>query len=127
MNYLKLFNQHFEEFINDVHSIFPENLDVLTAKNSLLAIRKANPKLLAKVWVKCVAKPYQEQIEAGDISYFLEKDYTQDVKENSDAENIIKGINRIRNPIKEMDVSNQNKAMKYIQNLSKLAFLVMQG
>jgi hypothetical protein len=126
MNYLKLFNEHFEEFLNDVHSIFPENLDVLTAKNSLMAIRKANPKLVAKVWVKYVLIPYREQIEAGDIGFFLEKDYTQDVKENSDAENIIKGINRIRNPIKEMETSNQHKAMKYIQNLCKLASLATQ-
>ena len=30
--------------------VFPENADVLTAKNSLLMIRKANPKMIIKIW-----------------------------------------------------------------------------
>jgi hypothetical protein len=43
---LSVFNEHFAEFVNDVHSVFPDDVDILTAKNSLIAIRKANPKQL---------------------------------------------------------------------------------
>ena len=31
------------------------DIDILTAKNSLLAVRKANPKLLVRIWLKYVA------------------------------------------------------------------------
>jgi restriction endonuclease len=49
-NVLSIFNDHFVEFISDVQSVFPENVDVLTAKNSLVMIRKANPKMIIKIW-----------------------------------------------------------------------------
>ena len=48
-NILTAFNDHFVEFVNDVQSVFPEDTDILTAKNSLLAIRKANPKMIVKI------------------------------------------------------------------------------
>ena len=41
-NLLTIFNDHFVEFISDIQSVFPEDPDILAAKNSLIAIRKAN-------------------------------------------------------------------------------------
>ena len=51
-NFVTVFNDHFAEFVNDIQSVFPDDVDILTAKNALLTIRKANPKLLVKIWVK---------------------------------------------------------------------------
>ena len=51
-NLVTVFNDHFAEFVNDVQSVFPDDRDILTAKNALLAIRKANPRLLVKIWMK---------------------------------------------------------------------------
>ena len=70
-NLLTIFNDHFIEFVNDVHNVFPDDVDILTAKNALIAIRKANPKLIAKIWVKYVATPYKEQIDSNDINFFI--------------------------------------------------------
>ena len=41
-NILTAFNDHFVEFISDIQNVFPEDHDILVAKNSLLAIRKMN-------------------------------------------------------------------------------------
>ena len=49
-NILTAFNEHFIEFINDIQMVFPEDIDILTAKNALLGIRKANPKMIVKIW-----------------------------------------------------------------------------
>ena len=46
---LKTFNDHFIDFLEDVHKVFPDNSTILTAKNILTATRKANPKLLIKI------------------------------------------------------------------------------
>lgn len=125
-NLVTVFNDHFAEFVNDVQSVFPNDADILTAKNALLAIRKANPKLLVRIWIKYVYTPYKQQIEDGDINFFLTKDYTTDLARNDNADKIMESIDRLRNPVKEMSPENQAKTMKYIQNLSKLAMLVPQ-
>jgi len=125
-NLVSVFNDHFSEFVNDIQSVFPDDADILTAKNALLAIRKANPKLIVKIWVKYVYSPYKEQIEAGNINFFLTKDYSNDLAVNDNADKIMESIDRLRSPIKDMSPENQAKTMKYIQNLSKLAMLVPQ-
>lgn len=126
INLVTVFNEHFSEFVNDVQSVFPNDADILTAKNALLAIRKTNPKLLVKIWIKYVYTPYKKQIELGDINFFLIKDYSIDLATNENADKIMESIDRLRKPVKEMSEENQAKTMKYIQNLSKLALLIPQ-
>ena len=123
-NLVTVFNDHFAEFVNDIQCVFPDDPDILTAKNALLTIRKANPKLLVKIWIQYVFTPYKKQIEDGDINFFLTKDYSSDLITNDKADIIMKSIDRLRNPVKDMSPENQAKTMKYIQNLSKLAMLI---
>jgi hypothetical protein len=123
VNLLTAFNEHFSEFITDIQNVFPEDADVLTAKNSLLAIRKANPKLIVKIWHTCIVSKYRSEIESGDISFFINKDYSQDIADTNNSDKIMEGINRLREPIRQMTPENQAKTMKYIQNLTKLAML----
>jgi len=120
------FNDHFMEFVNDIHEVFPNDVDILSAKNSFSMIRKMNPKLLIKSWDSLVVGKYQSAIESGDLSFFMNKDYThdlQDVPNNPNAERITSAIDRLRTPIKSMSPDNQAKIMKYIQNLTKISNL----
>jgi len=110
INLVTVFNDHFSEFVNDVQSVFPDNVDILTAKNALLAIRKANPKLLVRIWIKYVYTPYKKQIEDGDINFFLTKDYSTDLAINDNADKIMESIDRLRKPVNEMSVENQAKS-----------------
>ena len=125
-NLVTVFNDHFSEFVNDIHGVFPDDPDILTAKNALLTIRKANPKLLVKIWIQYVFSPYKNQIENGDINFFLTKDYSNDFVSNDKADIIMKSIDRLRKPVKDMSPENQSKTMKYIQKLSKLAMMIPQ-
>ena len=125
-NLVSVFNDHFAEFVNDIQSVFPDDPDLLTAKNSLIAIRKANPKLLVKIWIKYVVAPYKDKIDIGDINFFINKDYSDDLEKNDNSDKIMESIDRLRNPIKQMSLENQAKTMKYIQNLSKLALMIPQ-
>jgi hypothetical protein len=122
-NILTAFNDHFVEFISDIQSVFPENADVLTAKNSLMMIRKANPKMIIKIWKSNIVDKYKRQIEDGDISFFVEKDYSGDLSIAEYSDKIMEGIDRLRQPIKDMAPDNRAKTMKYIQNLTKLCIL----
>ena len=122
-NILTAFNDHFIEFVSDIQSVFPEDVDLLSAKNSLLAIRKANPMMIVKIWNAFIVGKYKAEIEAGDISFFLNKDYSQDVANSQNSDKIMEAINRLRSPIQQMTSDSQLKTMKYIQNLTKLAGL----
>lgn len=125
-NILTAFNDHFIEFVNDVQCVFPNDPDILTTKNALTAIRKANPKMIVKIWNAFIVSKYKSEIEAGNIEFFINKDYSQDVSTSSNSDKIMESIDRLREPIKNMSAENQAKVMKYIQNLTKLAQLCEQ-
>ena len=72
-NLLTAFNDHFVEFLTDIQRVFPDDVDVLTAKNALLAIRKTNPKMIVKIWTKFIVGEYKKEIDAGDIAFFINK------------------------------------------------------
>jgi hypothetical protein len=120
-NIVTAFNDHFIEFVSDIQSVFPEDVDILTAKNSLIAIRKANPKMIIKIWTTFVVGKYKSEIEQGNIDFFVNKDYSEDLEGASNSSKIMEGINRLREPIRQMNPDNRAKSMKYIQNLTKLA------
>lgn len=117
---LTAFNDHFMEFVSDIQSVFPDDHDILASKNAFISIRKINPKLFIRVWSEYVVGKYRSEIEAGNIDYFINKDYSQDVMDSPNSKKIIMGIDRLRNPVKEMDEENKKKSMSYIQNLTKL-------
>jgi hypothetical protein len=121
VNILAAFNDHFVDFVTDIHNVFPDDVDVLTAKNSLLTIRKINPKMIVKIWNTFIVGKYKKEIEEGDLSFFIDKDYADDVSSVQNSDKIVESINRLRNPVKQMSVENQTKVMKYIQNLTKLS------
>jgi len=122
-NILTAFNDHFIEFVNDVHCVFPDDADILATKNSLTTIRKLNPRMIVKIWNAFIVSKYKSEIEAGNIEFFINKDYSQDVSTTSNSDKIMESIDRLRDPIKNMTTENQVKVMKYIQNLTKLAQL----
>ncbi len=122
-NILTAFNDHFIEFVNDVHCVFPDDADILATKNALTTIRKLNPKMIVKIWNSFIVSKYKSEIEAGNIEFFVNKDYSQDVSVTNNSDKIMESIDRLREPIKNMSLENQAKVMKYIQNLTKLSQL----
>jgi len=122
-NLLSAFNDHFVEFLTDIQRVFPDDVDILTAKNALLTIRKTNPKMIVKIWNTFIVGEYKKEIDAGDIAFFINKDYTKDIAISASSDKITESIDRLRNPVKQMSVEDQAKVMKYIQNLTKLATL----
>jgi hypothetical protein len=120
-NISRAFNTHFFEFIDDIIGIFPENKDIRESKVTFETFKRANPTAIIKVWYQYIFLPYSTIIETGDVAFFIEKDYKDDLSILKNAKDILKVIDKIRNPIKEMDETNKAHCMKYIQNLSKLS------
>jgi len=120
---LTAFNDHFMEFVGDIINVFPDDTDLASAKNSFILIRKANPKMIIKIWQKFVVEKYSDIIDKDDISFFINKDYSADLSNAENSDKIMEAINRLRTPVQMMTQEDQKKVMKYIQNLNKLSVL----
>ena len=55
------FNNHLNEFFNDVVNIFPDNLDIKVAQTSLSTMRKANPRLIVAIWREHIVSKYEKE------------------------------------------------------------------
>jgi hypothetical protein len=120
---LRAFNDHFNDFVKDVRAVFPDNEDLKFTEMAVKSIRSANPKMLIVTWKESVTDVYSDKIECGDKTFFLEKDYKGDLDGNTSADKIADSIDKLRQPIREMGEENQEKAMRYVQNLTKLSKL----
>ena len=89
-------------------------------------LRKANPKMIISVWYRYICSKYQDEIEKENIEYFLTKDYSADLKMDTGAANkVLEGIDKIRNPMRELDADNKIKCIQYLKNLNKLSEIYM--
>lgn len=123
INYLTIFNDHFMEFVDDILNVFPDNVDILTAKNAFSLIRKANPKLIIKVFNSYVIQNYSTFIDDGNIDFFINKDYTNDINKLDKSEKISEAIDRLREPVRMMGEEDRCKVIIYLKNLKKIAEL----
>tara|TARA_B100000902_G_C27296677_1_gene910393 strand:- start:174 stop:563 length:390 start_codon:yes stop_codon:yes gene_type:complete len=123
---LKTFNDHFMEFIDDVQLVFPNNDDIATVRESLVSFRKANPRLILLTFRQSVIGRYRDEIMRGDIEFFVDKDYKQDVGSVGSAQVILEKIDCLRQPIRDMTEQEQEKVIKYLQNLTKLCEMYQQ-
>lgn len=122
-NILTAFNDQLSCFIDDMLILYPNDVDIMYAKNSFTTIRKINPRLVISVWQDKINSLYFNQIMSGDLEFFLNKDYSSDLAESQNSSKIMESINRLRQPIRNMDTNNREKAMRYLQNISNLSNL----
>jgi hypothetical protein len=120
---IRSFNTHFLELINDILLIFPTNQDIKHSLNSFQMISRLNPTIVIRTWYSNIYIPYNLVIYSGDITFFLEKNYAEDLSNASNAKEIMGIIDRIREPIKSMNAKNREHTIKYLQNLTKLSKL----
>ena len=120
---LKAFNTHLIEFISDIITIFPEKKSLRITRTALETWKRINPRSIIKIWKESVTDQYKEQIANGEPVFFLEKDYVEDISGCENAAYILAAIEKLRGPIRQMGEENQKKAIKYIQNLTKLSEL----
>lgn len=118
---LRAFNNVFFEFLTEIQNLFPDNNDIKDATVGLGLMKRANPTSIIKSWQYFVCDRYNEQIMKGDITFFCEKDYSSDLTTLSNADEIMKAIQRIRDPIKSLNDDNKKITFKYVSDLCKLS------
>jgi hypothetical protein len=118
---LRGFNNHFFEFIDEIINVFPENQDVKNARTTCDLIKKANPTAIIKAWQIFVYEKYKDVIESENMDFFFEKDYSQDLVYMQNSGDIMKSIDVIREPLKNLSKESKETSLVYIKNLCKLS------
>ena len=116
MSILKVFNTHLVEFLDDFQSVI-NSPDLKTAILFINTTKKINPSMFIKGWYAYIYSPYKQHIVSGDFTFFLEKNYSDDVKDDN---KILDIINTIRSELKNLDEKNRKNVIKYVQNLTKI-------
>ncbi len=78
--------------------------------------------MIISTWKTMVTDKYAVEIEAGDIEYFLNKDFTDEVP-GSYTPTIDSVIQEVRATVRRMSEENKAISLKYIQNLCRLSHL----
>jgi hypothetical protein len=121
---LDIFNKQFKEFVDDISRAFPENKDIITLKIAIGQILAVSPKMMYNGYKKKVIDLYRTEIDAGDINFFIDKDYQSDLSSSGSANNSnLNKIDCLRGPVRDMNSNEQAKVIKYMQNMMKLSDL----
>ena len=123
---MNAFNDHFFEFVCDIESVFINDSSIKRVKSALLIIKKMNPSLIIKIWYNYVVLNYEKEINDNNLNFFIEKDYKKDLRYIDSSDSIMKHIDCLRDPVRNMGKENQDKSFKYIQNLCLLSKLYSQ-
>lgn len=110
------------EFIDDILRVFPNNLDLKTGKTFIVGLTKVSKKKLIGIWKSSVVDVYEKEIMSGDKEYFINKDYSEDLGEGG-TDNMMNVVEDIRMLIRNTSEENKDKAIKYLQNLTKICKL----
>ena len=119
---VKTFNTHLSEFIDDVISVFPKEVDLLTSRTFINGVIKVKPRIIIQYWYQNVYLIYKKQIDEGDFEFFLKKDYNNDVASND----VLNGIEKMRVKVAGLSESSREMAVKYAKNLSKLSVMYFE-
>jgi hypothetical protein len=118
---LSTFVSQLDECLTDIASVYSTDKRFIRCKMYLDTLKQTNPRMILTTWKTMITEKYDEQIQRGDVSYFLEKDYKEELPIYNPT--IDQAIQDLRTAIREMSESNREKAIQYIQNLCKLSKL----
>jgi len=122
---LRSFNTYYFEFIDKMIEWYPEREELQISKTTQEMMKKTNPTIIIKYWANYVYKPYATAINEGNVEFFINKDYNEDISHapSSGIENskLLEYIDEIKEIIRIMDPLRQRIVIEYVQNLSKMS------
>ena len=80
------FNKSYFEFLKFIEKYLKEDKNFKTFYRKNQMMKETNPKFFIKTWNSRIGK-YNEQIMRRDVSFFLNKDYGNDVSDTGNAGN----------------------------------------
>jgi hypothetical protein len=121
------FNKQLTDFFKLIQYQLPENTDIRDAASYVDTVRRTNPRLMIIMWKNFVTVPYGDEIKAGNIDFFLNKDYSSDLSDiamitERDKQKIIDVINNgLREPMRQLYAVHGDDIRSRMQVLVRLS------
>ena len=126
----KTFLNQFNELLEDILILFPDDKELISAKIYFEGLRKVNPRLIINYWKYLIADKYEDDVENENTDFFINKDYTKDIEDiatkrnwSGDYSYINEKIILIRDRVNDLSDTNKKIIMKYLINLTRLSKL----
>ena len=113
------FNRTFQEFINDLISVFPDDAEFQMVKMAIAGFQIAAPTALHDGFRERVVLSFGEKIMAKDEGFFLDADFSDlPVDDLEDATRI---VNKVKQMYKKMKDDDRAVVWKYMRVLVLLS------
>ena len=115
--YIDAFFNQYEDFLNQLKDVFPEDGDWKLYLSGLAIFRRTNPLIVVKKTWKWLSK-FEEVIEKRDESFFLTLDYSVYTEGEEPLE---KTIEKLRSMWAALTPHNRKIVWDFISNITALA------
>jgi len=107
----------YEDFMNQMIAVYPDDRDFPLYKSGLGMFRRVNPAIIVgKTW-KWVSK-FEGQIKARDESFFLSYDYSSDTEGEEPLEQTLE---KLRSMWRDLNEHNRKVVWDYVNLIMELA------
>ena len=116
------FNKEYFEFLKFIKEhIEDSNFKSFYRKNKI--VRETNPKMFIRTWYECIGSKYHEQVMKSDISFFLNKNYEEDVSTSGESNKLLDYINKFKESYETLDEIIKSKFLYFIITLTDKSFV----
>ena len=118
-----IFNKEYFEFLNFIKEhIEDSSFKTFYRKNQIM--KETNPKMFIRIWYNRIGSKYHEQVMQRDVSFFLNKDYDNDVTyAGSDSNILLKYINKFKESYDTLDEKVKEIFLNFIIGLTDKSFV----
>ena len=117
------FNKEYFEFLKFIkqHLKDDPNFRMFYRKNKLM--REANPKFFIRTWYNRIGSKYHAQVMQRDVSFFMNKNYEDDVSDSGESNMLLKYINKFKESYDTLDQSIKEEFVNFIMSLTDKSFV----
>ena len=117
------FNKEYFEFLNFIKQYLDDpKFNAFYRKNQI--VKETNPKMFIKTWYDRIGSKYHAQVMQSDISFFLNKNYDNDVTiAGNESNTLLVYINKFKESYDTLDEIIKAKFMYYIITLTDKSFV----
>lgn len=120
------FNKEYFEFLKFIKEhVEDSNFKTFYRKNQI--VRETNPKMFIRTWYECIGSKYHAQVMKSDISFFLNKNYEDDVSGTNvglgESNKLLNYINKFKESYETLDEIVKSKFLYFIITLTDKSFV----